>query len=84
MSLFSAFGKYVLRKVDDAITENQTQKAKKTAYKKTGEKIDEAKRTNQYVNGKAMYYAQLNEQMKKVNKAHEERSLFINDIWNHN
>lgn len=80
MSFISAFGKYVLRKANDAITEKQTQNAKKQTYKETGKKIKNAKKNGEYFNAKKEYHSNLSEKMDKINQAHDTRSQYIDDM----
>ena len=80
MNLFSAFAKMTGRAINDKVTERNTKKAKKTAYKNTGKKIKTATKQNKTINGSATYKKELNKEMQTVNKKHQRREKFIDDL----
>ena len=80
MSIFSTISKFVLFQWSDSKTKKDTKIAHQTAFANTGKKIKVAKKKKKYIDGKAVYQAEYNKQMKKVNENAKTRENLISSL----
>lgn len=81
MGLFKAVGLAVASRINDSITQRETRKAKQIAYESTGKKLQRAKKRGRFVDGKDAYHRELRKQMVDVNKGHQRRTDFSNNLF---
>lgn len=80
MGLIKATSKFILRKLSDRKTKSDTKNARDSSYNSTAYKINKAKITKKYINGKAVYEKEFNKKMKKVLRDDELRNKFIDEM----
>ena len=80
MSLFSAIGKGIARRLNDKHADNQRKKAKEVAYKKAGKDMKSSNKRGKYINGSATYKKKLAEEYARIDANHKRTEYFINDV----
>lgn len=80
MSLITASLKFIARTANDMLLNSNTQRAKKIAYRETGETMRKANRKGKYINGAELYRENLNKNIAKAKAKHNNRDKFISDL----